>query len=370
MKKLMLLLTSFFIIVNTSLSFAATLDPNIPVPFNVTLTEDGTVSWSILKVSGVNYKRFQIRLLKRAMISSTSTSGVDYTWSEYGSVKAVNGDERSADISIGSEGVYRVKVRAVNADNNYSEWGQSTVDIAVTKDSASNTIIINGGYNWSSYNQPGLVPGNSNQGTNLYIGADGSLQYSSNTNINNNQNIGTTNGLNIYNKNAFNQTIQQLNPNNATQTTEVGPGTTCVTNNRSGQMPAYSNQEMGWHVDNVGRFYNAGNGSYLVNMWALIDGKYYRFDTKGYAYQFAWFKDPQNNSWYYLGANGEMYTGWQFINGVWYYLNPQRGTNYGVMFANTVAQINGKYYAFNQDGAMISNAWFNGKYYGTDGAQV
>ena len=73
MKKLMLLLTSFLIIVNTSLSFAATLDPNIPVPFNVTLTEDGTVSWSILKVSGVNYKRFQIRLLKRAMISSTST---------------------------------------------------------------------------------------------------------------------------------------------------------------------------------------------------------------------------------------------------------------------------------------------------------
>ena len=65
-----------------------------------------------------------------------------------------------------------------------------------------------------------------------------------------------------------------------------------------------------------------------------------------------------------------MYTGWQCISGIWYYLNPQRGTNYGVMLSNTVAQINGKYYAFSQDGSMISNAWYNGRYYGADGAQV
>ena len=379
MKKIVSLLTILFIILNTALVFAATLDPNIPTPYEVTLTEEGDVSWKIDKKEGYAYKKFQIRLLKRSTISSSSTTGVDYKWTETGSLKSVDGEERSADIVIGSEGVYRVRVRAVNVDNNYSPWGESQVDIAVTKDSSS-TIIINGGYNWSGNNTaPGMAPGNGNQGTNLYIGADGSLQYSSSANYNQNY-ASTVGGLNSYNKNAFSQNIQQSNPN-INQANQVGPGqnTGNTTNyNYNGQGPggsgqqiqAYNNNEMGWHVDNRGRYYVAGNGTYLVNMWALIDGKYYRFDANGYAYVFAWFKDAQNNSWYYLGANGEMYTGWQLINGIWYYLNPQRGTNYGIMLSNTVAQINGKYYAFNQDGSMISNAWFNGKYYGADGAQV
>lgn len=383
MKKIVALLTIIFIIMNTALVFAATLDPNIPTPFEVTLTEDGYVSWKVLTVSGVTYKKFQIRLLKRSVVSSTSTTGVDYKWTEYGSIKNVDGEERSADIVIGSEGVYRVRVRAVNVDNNYSPWGESKVDIAVTKDS-STSIVINGGYNWSNNTAgPGSYPGNTNQGTNLYIGADGSLQYTSNANYN--QNYATpVGGLNIYNKSAFAQNIQQTNPN-VNSMTEVGPGTVNYNNynysynNNSNygpsgytgqQIQTTGNQEMGWHVDNRGRYYNTGNGNYLANMWALIDGKYYRFDSHGYAYVYAWFKDAQNNSWYYLGANGEMYTGWQCIGGIWYYLNPQRGTNYGVMLSNTVAQINGKYYAFSQDGSMISNAWYNGRYYGADGAQV
>lgn len=375
MKKIVALLIIIFIIINTALVFAATLDPNIPTPFEVTLTEDGYVSWKAMSVSGVNYKKFQIRLLKRSVVSSTSTTGVDYVWSEYGSLKNVDGEERSADIIIGSEGVYRVRVRAVNADNNYSPWGESTVDIAVTKESAS-TVIINGGYNWSSNTQPSISPGNTNQGTNLFIGADGSLQYSSNVNYN--QNYATPiSGINIYNKNAFAQSVQQANPV-VNQANQIGPGITNYNYNSNygpgsftgQQKQIVGNQEMGWHVDNRGRYYNTGNGNYLANMWALIDGKYYRFDANGYAYVYAWFKDNQNNSWYYLGANGEMYTGWQNVNGIWYYLNPQRGTNYGVMLSNTVAQINGKYYAFNQDGSMISNAWYNGRYYGADGAQV
>ena len=378
MKKIVSLLVLVLFILNTTLVFAARLDPNIPIPYDVTLTEEGDVSWKINKVTGVTYKKFQIRLIKRSVIASTSSTGVDYKWTEYGSLKSVDGEENSAEINIGSEGIYRVRVRAVNVDNNYSAWGESRVDIAVTKDSA-NTIIINGGNNWSGYNQisqPGLTPGSTNQGTNLYIGSDGSLQYSSSANYNQSYptNVG---GLNIYNKNAFAQGIQQLNPN-VSQANQVGPGQSINYNQNANSFAGYNgqqmqingNQEMGWHVDTKGRFYNAGNGNYLANMWALIDGKYYRFDTNGYAYVFAWFKDPQNNSWYYLGQNGEMYTGWQLINGIWYYLNPQRGTNYGVMYANTVAQINGKYYAFNQDGSMISNAWFNGKYYGADGAQI
>lgn len=361
MKNRIIILTIVMLILNTFFAIAATLDPTIPVPYNITLTEDGFVSWKADKSTSITYNKFQIRLIKRSIESTTETT-TNYKWTETGSIKNVSGDERSADINIGSAGTYRVRVRAVNADGNYSNWGESTVDISVSKDSAGN-VNIYGGYNWGSYQAGPNGNTNNNQATNLYIGSDGSLQYSSNTNVNQNQT--TTNGFNIYNKNQFNQQIQNQNP---VVTEQVGPGTNLNNNNQG--PAAQNNIEVGWHVDSRGRYYNQGNGSYLSNTWGLIDGKYYRFNNQGYALVYTWFKDTQNNSWYYLGQDGEMYTGWQNISGKWYYLNPTRGTGYGVMYENTIVNIDGKYYAFQSDGSLVINAWFNGRYYGADGSQV
>lgn len=387
MKKIISLLAVVFIFINTIMVYAAKLDTNIPVPYNVTLTPEGNVSWTADSTIGIGYNKFQIRLMKRSVLSTSDSGNTTYQWSEYGSIKSVDGEERSADINIGSTGIYRVKVRAVNADNNYSSWGESSVDVAVTSNDVGTTVIVNnnGGYNWTS-GGPGVSAGINNQGTSLYIGADGSLQYSSNNLYNTNTN---QNGLNIFDKNAFAQSMQQSNysatqisaigpgqNSGTTQTNQVGPGvnlgTTQINQVGPGQNinTTQQQQETGWHVDSKGRYYNTGTGSYLKSMWAIIDGKYYRFDANGYVYMNCWYKDSQNNCWYYLGLNGEMYTGWQFINGSWYYLNPERGTNYGAMYANTIVQVDGKYYAFSQEGHMISNAWYNGRYYGADGAQI
>ena len=100
-----------------------------------------------------------------------------------------------------------------------------------------------------------------------------------------------------------------------------------------------------------------------------LNNYYYRFDANAYALISKWFKDPTNNAWYYLGAEGKMLTGWQYISGIWYYLNPERGTNYGVMFCNCSVNIGGKYYAFNSEGGCILNGYFNGSYYGADGSR-
>ena len=142
-------------------------------------------------------------------------------------------------------------------------------------------------------------------------------------------------------------------------------GTTGNNVNQSG-----NSLEIGWHVDAGGRFFYQGNGVYLTNTWAEIGGSFYRFDETGHAVLDSWYIDPTTKNKYLLDVDGKMLLGWQKKDGKWYYLNPNRGTSYGVMYFNSVLTIDGKIYAFNTDGSMVENAWYNGYYYGKDGARV
>lgn len=60
-----------------------------------------------------------------------------------------------------------------------------------------------------------------------------------------------------------------------------------------------------------------------------------------------WVYDNGYNGWFYLEASGAMLTGWQQINGIWYYLNPISDGSQGLMAAD---------------------AWVEGYYVGADGA--
>lgn len=85
-----------------------------------------------------------------------------------------------------------------------------------------------------------------------------------------------------------------------------------------------------WKKNNTGWWWQEDNGSYPVNKWVGVKGRWYHFDGTGYM-NYGWYWD--GSSWYYLGGkeDGSMKTGWQFINGKWYYMNG--------------------------DGAMLSNQW-------------
>lgn len=85
-----------------------------------------------------------------------------------------------------------------------------------------------------------------------------------------------------------------------------------------------------WKKNNTGWWWQEDNGSYPVNKWVGVKGRWYHFDGTGYM-NYGWYWD--SSSWYYLGGkeDGSMKTGWQFINGKWYYMNG--------------------------DGAMLSNQW-------------
>ncbi|MDK0558639.1 M14 family zinc carboxypeptidase [Clostridium perfringens] len=70
-------------------------------------------------------------------------------------------------------------------------------------------------------------------------------------------------------------------------------------------------------------------------------------------------------NWYYFNSNGNMKTGWEEINGYWYYFN-----NDGIM-QTSWQEIGGKWYYFRPDGNMrvgweqINGYWY---YFGSDGS--
>lgn len=75
----------------------------------------------------------------------------------------------------------------------------------------------------------------------------------------------------------------------------------------SGSITNSRKYAVGWHCNNKGRWYADTEASYYHDRWAKIDGKWYRFDSNGYALEDQWSVD-NNGRCYYLGLDGEMLT--------------------------------------------------------------
>ena len=148
----------------------------------------------------------------------------------------------------------------------------------------------------------------------------------------------------------------------------------------------------GWVQMPEGWYYASGSGA-MATGWMQVGGKWYYLDPAneeypglmvsscemeigGQTYTFhadgamraGWVKDA-DGSWHYYDTNsGLVKTGWQFIGGVWYYLDPADG---GKMLPGGWHQIGGGWYYMHGSGAMATN-WLNlgGKWYylGGDGA--
>lgn len=73
----------------------------------------------------------------------------------------------------------------------------------------------------------------------------------------------------------------------------------------SGSVTNSRKYTVGWHCDSKGRWYADSATSYYHDRWAKIDGKWYRFDSNGYALEDQWSVD-NNGRCYYLGLDGAM----------------------------------------------------------------
>ncbi|MBQ7743543.1 MAG: hypothetical protein IJ790_01090 [Lachnospiraceae bacterium] len=418
-------LAVLLILVSGIANFAAQLDPSIP-SFDanaLSLTSDGTARFVAPAYAG-EFKRYDIQLLKRVTVASGSN--LVYVYKTSGTIKYADVNETEYTFNISSIGYYQFQIRGENLEGNYGAWSAiydnsiwasnklAYPGVAVTEDDISaggNSSSGIGSGSIYSYG-PGVVQYGYYPYTNQYwvIGPNGEIIYNYAGNQSNNfytnqqyaasamaQGPGYVNnyagansaltpytGISSYpvapspyssgtttsSGAAISSGNGQTNPNYSGATTNYS-GT--VNSNATPQIT--QGLESGWHVDNNGRFFYQGNGVVLKGTWYLIDGAYYRFSNNGYALTNQWFRDSQTGYWYFLSADGRMVTGWQKINGAWYYFKPENGNGYGAMFANTSIEINDPawghgIYAFDANGASIMNAWFGGYYYGSDGKRA
>ena len=119
-----------------------------------------------------------------------------------------------------------------------------------------------------------------------------------------------------------------------------------------------------WQHNEVGWWYQFGNGSYPTSCWLQIHGEWYYFNSSGYIVT-GWMK--QGKTWYYFNSEGIMCTGWYKINGIWYYSDAS-----GKMLTG-LQTIGGRKYYFNSSGAMatgwvkLNKSWY---YFTENGANT
>lgn len=91
-----------------------------------------------------------------------------------------------------------------------------------------------------------------------------------------------------------------------------------------------------WMKDAKGWWLRYSDGTWPMGRadayhWEKINGRWWAFGADGYISS-GWIYDTIYQGWFYMDENQGMLTGWQFINGKWYYLNPNSDGTAGIMY--------------------------------------
>ena len=116
----------------------------------------------------------------------------------------------------------------------------------------------------------------------------------------------------------------------------------------------------GWQkLDGI--WYYMEPSGHMVTGWNRIDGFLYYMDASGHMQTgWTWLDD----GWHYFDGAGHAQSGWCWLDGEWYYLSES-----GHMLTGW-QEIDGKNYYFHSSGHMLRSTWIDGRYVGSDGAEV
>ena len=133
-------------------------------------------------------------------------------------------------------------------------------------------------------------------------------------------------------------------------------------NNSSNQDGNGVGNNVGWNKSGDTWYFRFPDGSLKTNGWEYIGDKWYLFDDTGRMLT-GW--QQRNGSYYFLNIpDGDMKTGWFKDKDIWYYLNPT-GDNAGAVLMNTwLVSADGKKYYLGNNGVMLTG-WNNidGRWY-------
>ncbi|MFY9263007.1 MAG: N-acetylmuramoyl-L-alanine amidase family protein [Actinomycetaceae bacterium] len=132
----------------------------------------------------------------------------------------------------------------------------------------------------------------------------------------------------------------------------------------------------GWYYTGATWNYYKANGAMAKGEWIKDGGKWYAFRSNGAMIAVVcgqlsdvntdpiYCFDPhgamitnqwvyEEECWFYLGSSGATVSGWQYLNGKWYYFNP---SNHNAMVADTRFEIGDTYYVFDASGAWTGES--------------
>lgn len=121
-------------------------------------------------------------------------------------------------------------------------------------------------------------------------------------------------------------------------------------------------EEAGWKKEGEQWRYIYPDGSLCKGGWEYIEGRWYYFDPDGIM-QTGW--QDINSQRYYFHSGGQMAVGWTKIDGKWYYFHTgENGETAGAVISAGWKTIGPYYYYFNADGSMYTG-WLqkNGSWY-------
>ncbi len=135
-------------------------------------------------------------------------------------------------------------------------------------------------------------------------------------------------------------------------------------------------------------YYFDENRYCVMDIWALIDGKLYCFDQYGKMQSNTWIECERDydfagdrTNWRYVGSDGAAYTGWNKVNGNWYYfyegmyfygehISEGRLDKLGFICYGDCYDVDDYLYHFDDNGHYISNTWYQNEdgdwYYSED----
>ncbi len=102
----------------------------------------------------------------------------------------------------------------------------------------------------------------------------------------------------------------------------------------------------GWEKDGEKDIYRFDSGSLARNQIVDIDGTRYGFDAE--AHMMTGWQTVEGNWYYFEPENGAIAMGWKQVDGAWYYLNPEKG---GAMHTSWL-NVGPKRYYLKENGVM------------------
>lgn len=141
--------------------------------------------------------------------------------------------------------------------------------------------------------------------------------------------------------------------------------------------------QTGWVLRPEGWYYTDANGAQVIG-WRYIRGVWYYLDgadtehpglmadnctrniggsnfyfAAGGAMQTGWVLRPEG--WYYADGSGAQAIGWRYVRGIWYYLDGDNTEYPGLMANDSLKEIAGNTYAFDDSGAMHIGWYYDGE---------